>query len=122
MVGGKLKINSRIGASSILEVIIAMVLILIVFTIAMMISANVLRSSLSFKKINAHAILHETLIEVELGADIGSKSFTIDDFEVVQEVKPYNGTPGLKEVHLKAYDSNKQLIAEAKKIAITQNE
>ena len=47
MVRGKLRIKSKLAASSIIEVLISMVVIMVVFGIAMMIYANVIQSSLS---------------------------------------------------------------------------
>jgi hypothetical protein len=44
------KLNTKLSASNILEVIVSMVIIVIVFGIAMMIYSNVLRFSLSAKK------------------------------------------------------------------------
>ena len=64
MAGRKL-IRTKIMASTILEVIVAMVIIVVVFGIAMMIYTNVLRMSLSVKKIQAQAILKETLYNIE---------------------------------------------------------
>ena len=61
MAGRKL-IRTKIMASTILEVIVAMVIIVVVFGIAMMIYTNVLRMSLSVKKIQA---LHIHIVALE---------------------------------------------------------
>ncbi|MDB5002072.1 MAG: hypothetical protein JWQ34_297 [Mucilaginibacter sp.] len=122
MAGGELKYNSRVKASTILEVIISMIIILLVFTIAMMISANIMRSSLSVKKINAQAVLHELLIKAEQNKEVHSQSFTTDDFSVVQEVKPDENFQNLLNIHLTAYDTNQEKVAELQKIIANKNE
>jgi len=122
MAGGKLKYSGRLKASSILEVIISMIVILLVFGIAMMISANVMRSSLSVKKINAEALLHELLIKVEENKENSTQTFTLGDFRVEQEIKTYNSDPALIDIHLTAYDINQEKVAELQKVIINKNE
>jgi Tfp pilus assembly protein PilV len=122
MAGNKLNIGAKVQASTILEVVIAMVLIIVVFGIAMMIYTNVLSSSLSVKKIKAQAVLQQTLIKTEQLKGITSQSITVDDFRVEQEVKPYNGSKLLNDIHLTAYDANQRKIAELEKVIINNDE
>jgi Tfp pilus assembly protein PilE len=114
MAGSKLK--ERLPASSILEVIVSMVIIVIVFGIAMMIYTNVLRLSLSAKKLKAQALLQETMLKAEHNTENITQSITINDFRIEQEVKPYPDNAGLTEIHLTAFDANQQKIAELQKV------
>jgi hypothetical protein len=107
------KLNGRVNASTIMEVIVSMVIIVVVFGIAMMIYSNVLRLSLSAKKIRAQAILNETMIKAEHNTENTTQTITIDDFRVEQEVKAYNNAT---DIHLTAYDQNQQKIAELEKV------
>ena len=107
------KLSGRVNASTIMEVIVSMVIIVIVFGIAMMIFSNVLRLSLSGKKMRAQAILNETMIKAEHNVENITQTFTIDDFRVEQEVKSYNNAA---DIHLTAYDQNQQKIAEMEKM------
>lgn len=109
-------IKTKVMASTILEVIIAMVIIILVFGIAMMIYTNVLRMSLSVKKIQAQAVLQETLFNAEKTNNYASQSITVGDFRVEEEVKPFNGDTTLREIHLTAFDSNQQQITELQKV------
>ena len=118
MVRVKLKHSARAKASSILEVLISMVIILIVFGIAMMISANLLRSSLSIKKINAQAVLSKLMIKIESKAYLTNKTFKLDSFIVEQEFIAPAVNPDLIEVHLTAYDVNQEKITDLKKLII----
>jgi Tfp pilus assembly protein PilE len=120
MAGGKLK--RRLPASGILEVIVSMVIIVIVFGIAMMIYTNVLRLSLSAKKVKAYAILQETMLKAEHTAENVTQSVSIADFRIEQEVKPYLDNINLAEIHLTAFDQNQQKIAELQKVIINKHE
>ncbi|MCC8427245.1 hypothetical protein [Mucilaginibacter sp. UR6-11] len=122
MAGNKLTYHKSIKASTILEVIISMIIILLVFTIAMMISANVMRSSLSVKKVAAQAVLHEILIKVEQVKEPASQIYTVDEFRIEQEIKPDANFQNLLDVHLTAYDTNQEKLAELQKIIINKNE
>jgi Tfp pilus assembly protein PilV len=115
MAGSKL-----IRASSLLEVMISMVLVLIVFGLAMMISANVMRSSLSVKKLRAQGILREILVKAEQSADNQTATTTVGDFEVSQSVKPYNNSINLTEVRLAALDNNRDTVAYLQKIILSK--
>ncbi|MDF2432860.1 MAG: hypothetical protein JWP44_2491 [Mucilaginibacter sp.] len=114
MAGGKLIV--KIKASTILEVIVSMVIIVIVFGIAMMIYTNVLRLSLSAKKLRAQDLLQETMFTVEHSAANTIKTFDVDDFRIEQEVKPYLQNSSLTDIHLTVYDQNQQKIAELEKV------
>jgi len=106
-----------------MEVLIAMILIIAVFGIAMMIFTNVLNSSLSVKKIRAQAILQEILITVEKANNNNvSQSISVDDFRVDQEIKPYNGNAALIDIRLTALDQNQQKIAELEKVILNKND
>lgn len=112
MAGGKL--NKGVNASTLLEVIVSMVIIVVVFGIAMMIYTNVLRFSLSAKKLRAQMILNQTMLKAENNPQSITQTLTVGDFRVEQEIKPY--TNNLTEIHLTAYDQNQQKIAELEKV------
>jgi Tfp pilus assembly protein PilE len=107
------KLNGRVRASTIMEVIVSMVIIIVVFGIAMMIYSNVLRLSLSGKKMRAQAILNETMVKAERNTENTKQTFTIDDFRIEQEIKSYNNAT---DIHLTAFDENQQKIAEMEKV------
>ncbi|WP_259071776.1 hypothetical protein HDF24_25520 [Mucilaginibacter sp. X4EP1] len=114
MAGGKL--NTRVRASTIMEVVVSMVIIVVVFGIAMMIYTNVLRVSVSAKKLRAQALLREALFNAERDATKITQTFTVDDFRIEQEVKPSAQDKNLSDIHLTAYDQNQQKIAELEKV------
>ncbi len=122
MAGEKLKICTKFNASTILEVVVSMVIILLVFSIAMTIFANVTRASISTKEMNARTILNDLLIDVEKNADYTPKEVTIGDLRIQQDFKPRTESPSLVEINLAAVDINQHKVAEVKKIVIKVNE
>jgi len=118
----QLNIRGKVKASTILEVVVSMVIIILVFGIAMMIYSNVLRLSLSVKKIKAQAILQEILLKEEQAKEHSTQSITVDDLRIEQEVKSYNEDSHLTEIHLTAYDTNNQKITELQKVMSNKND
>ncbi|RKR84467.1 hypothetical protein BDD43_4705 [Mucilaginibacter gracilis] len=108
--------KGRVRASSILEVIISMVVIVIVFSIAMAIFANVQRLSLSAKKIRAEAVLKEELIKIAEAPQLSKQSSTVDGLSIEEETTSYNNNDNLFQVNLTAYDANKEKVAELKEV------
>jgi len=122
MAGNKVTFSTKLRASTIVEVLIAMVIIVVVFGIAMMIYANVMRSSLSVKKIKAEAVLKEYLQNAEKSNGNITQSFSVDSLNIEQTVKSYNAEKNLVEIDLVAYDANQQKVAELHKVIINSHE
>lgn len=118
----ELRCRGQLHASTIMEVMVSMIIIIIVFGTAMMIYSNIVRSSLSAKKIQAQSILKEVLMKVEQGTETVNPVLTIGDLQIEREVKPYGTDGKLSEIHLTAYYDNHQKVAELQKVIINNNE
>ncbi|WP_090639480.1 hypothetical protein [Mucilaginibacter sp. OK283] len=121
MAGGKIKKNGMLEAATIVEVVIALVIIVVVFGMAMMIFANVTQQAISAKKIRATAVLRNTLLKAEQSRQLPQEAFNQDGFRIIPVVKPFEGGPGLSEFHLAAYDENQQEIAKVSEIMINND-
>lgn len=108
--------SQRVKASTVLEVVIAMVIIVVVFGIGMMITGNVLRANLSIQHLRAKQILKDELIKAEEEKDPQNATLRIDDIEIERYIIDSTGFEGVRRIYLKAYDRNHQLIAEVQKI------
>lgn len=117
MDGNKVKGIKRLKSSSLIEVLVSMVIIVIVFSIAMGISTNIFRLSLSFKKLKAQASLNRLLIQLEKKPPhVTQKNFIFDEISINQVVTKYLNSDNLKVIHLTALDENKEKLGEVKKI------
>jgi Tfp pilus assembly protein PilE len=115
MAGIELK---KVAASTLVEVLISMVIIVVVFGIAMMIFTNVIRFSTSAKTVRAKAVLQDVLEKAEQSQNFVDQSLNAGDFKVEQAAGPYNGISSLVLVHLTASDQNQQVVAELRKVEI----
>ena len=116
------KLTAKVKGSSILEVIVSMVVIVVVFGIAMIIFSNVMRYSTTEKELMAKALLQEALIKEENRTADTLQSATISGFRIEKEVRGYPGGLSLTEIILTAYDQNHQKVAVSQKIIKIDNE
>lgn len=122
MAGRKLIITGRVRASTVLEVVVSMVIIILVFGIAMMIYGNVTRMSLSGQKIRAQAVLTQVMRELPGAEPIEANNSVIAGFMVERSVKAYAENNKLLEVELKAYDDNHQLLATLNQLILVDHD
>lgn len=120
MAGTKLSSTSKVQASTILEVLISMIFIIVVFGIAMMIYTNVLRQSLSVQQLHAQAILKEVLLKAENQSYNFNESFEVDSLRIQQDITTIDS--GIINIHLTAYDNNDKQLAELNKMIIKKDE
>lgn len=105
-----------------MEVVIAMVLIIIVFGIAMSIFANVFRTSLSAKQLKAQATLQDIFLTSGPGQIFETRTFQSGDFTISQMVSPYGSSTDLVCVQLEAFDKNNESTAVSRKIILVEHE
>ncbi|QEC79321.1 hypothetical protein [Mucilaginibacter ginsenosidivorax] len=121
MAGGKINKNGMLKAATIVEVVVALVIIVVVFGMAMMIFANVTQQAISTKKIRATAVLRNVLLKAEQSRQLPQEAFSQDGFRVIPVVKPFESGTGLSEFYLTAYDENQQEIAKVSEIMINND-
>jgi len=122
MAGIKIKFTARVQGSTIQEVVVSMVIIMIVFGIAMVIFANVIKFSVSAKRIRDEAMLEEMLLKAGRTGDNTNSSVTVADLRIEQVIKPIKNEDGLEEFQLTAFDANGQQVAQVREIIITSHE
>lgn len=119
MAGTKVTRNGKLSGSSLLEVVIAMVVIVMVLGIALSIFANVTRSSLSAQQLRAKAVLDHTLISLEQDADTTAADSLIDaGWKLVRDTSAYEGSAQLRQVHLAVLDENRDTLAQLQKVLV----
>ncbi|MET3981630.1 hypothetical protein ABIB62_004246 [Mucilaginibacter sp. UYP25] len=116
MAGKQLNLNTKLMASSILETVVAMVIIVVVFSTAMVILANVLKSSVSVTQIRAAALLKEQMEKTVASTTRDDLTFNSGDIEVRQAILPLAGHTGLVQVNLIAVDHKGRNLAELHQI------
>lgn len=115
-------IKIKLNGSTLVEVLISMIIILVVFSIALKIYANVTAATLSssVQKINIisrsllkNAILRKNLKEEEILRNGITYKITVID---------YRDQPDLKKIEIKAYLEDKLVVNAAEVVSIDENE
>lgn len=109
---------SRIKASSLLETIIALMVIMIVFGIAMTIYVNVMKNSTSLSELKASLKLEELARETKEKKSYFDESFNDESTLIEKKVKKYNDREGLLLLDFQAYDKTNKRLAERKEIIL----
>lgn len=121
MAGDKITKKGMLEAATITEVVIALVIIVVVFGMAMMIFANVTQQAISTKKIRATAVLRNILLKTNQSLQLPQEPFNQDGFRIIPIIKPVENEPGLSELYLTAYDENQQEITKIAEIMISKD-
>lgn len=121
MAGKKMILKRRLDASSILETVVAMVIIVVVFSTAMIILGNVMKRSVSITQIRAESILREKLQQEEHALVHEPADYRVDELDIKQEINTLPDQPDLVSIVLSAYDGHGKKIAELHKM-IGRNE
>lgn len=106
-----MNIDFRLKASTLMESLVAMVLIMLTMCIGGMIYANVLSSSDNARKLNAQLLLDQVVQEMKEKEDFIDGSVEVGEIRVEKRVQLYKETDGLWQVSLKAYDAKNKLLA-----------
>jgi hypothetical protein len=116
----RIQLNPKIKASTLLEVIISMVVIMVVFGIAMMIFSKITTFSISGKASRARAALEYQLTKIEKAKIFTNESLVAGDFNIDQTAMPYRSFDNLLLLTLTAYDTNNKVVAQLRRIEIKQ--
>ena len=101
--------KGMLKASTLLEVIVAMVIILVIFTLAIGISSNVLSASPSIKKQQAQAMADGLIASSISEENWNDEQMTKDDVVLEKTVLPYGSYSDLVVITVTATQQGKQL-------------
>lgn len=102
-------LNRKIKASTLLEVIVAMVVILIVFVLATGIYANVMRSAPSVKQQRVKALMSGLIEKSITESNWGDEEIMIDSISLIKKVLPYQDYADLKLLQVIAIEQDKEI-------------
>lgn len=102
-------ISNKVNASTLLEVIVAMVVIMIVFIIATGIYTNVIKSSPSVKQQQARALAIGVIQQSKLDHDWTESIAQVDSITLQKEVAPYGEYADLILIKVTAKEHGKEI-------------
>ena len=103
-------------ASTLVEVMVAMVVVLTSFFAAMMLFGNVIRSGGNEREFEARLLLHEVAGAIRSGELRAEDITDTERFVLRGHVSVYEKAPDLKLLHLAAYDREGKLLVERKEL------
>lgn len=111
------KIRSyRLPASSLLEVMVALVVIFTVFGLATSLYVKITMSSYHLAQAKAMAELGKIAADTKLNQTFIDETFPLGSFTVQKTVKEYAAQPNLLEIRFEAKDVNNKVLGEKKQI------
>ncbi len=110
------KISHSIKASSLFETIVALMVIMIVFGIAMTIYVNVMRNSTSLSELKASLRLDELARETKEKKSYFDEKFEDESTLIEKKVTKYKDKEGLFLLDLQAFDKTNKRLAERKEL------
>jgi len=103
------KLKGKLKASTLLEVIVAMVVILIVFVLATGIYANVVRSSPSVKQQRVKAMISGVIDHSIATGDWKDEVIMVDSISLQKTAVPYQTYPDLLLLQVLAVEGGKEI-------------
>lgn len=107
----QLRHHTKIKAATLLEVIVAMVVIMIVFTLATGIFANIIKSSPSVKQHHVNALLAQVIAESITKQNWKDETITVDSMILQKTVKPYQDYADLLQIQVVATERGQEIAA-----------
>lgn len=111
----------RLESAALLEVLVAITVIVLVFTAATIIFLNVTSSSYTGEKLRAGKALDWVLAETKRKKSFFDEDVKVGELRVEKIVVKYRNVDDLLLVELKAFNSNEKLLGERREILLYEN-
>jgi type II secretory pathway pseudopilin PulG len=112
-------IHKRLAAATIIETIVAMVIILVLFGITTTVLVQTSVRSLSIKRIKAAQLVNTLFVKTTNESAFFNEEIVMDEFVIKKEVQNYNGNDHLLAVKIIVSDNSKsELISEQRLIRL----
>ncbi|MDN3588087.1 type II secretion system protein [Pedobacter aquatilis] len=113
--------NKKLEGSTLIEVLVAMVIIMVICSIAMVVFNNVLSGGVSFKKVTAQNQINVWMKSIEDSGEFEEETVWLDSVEYRMSIKP-SDFPLINVLEIKAYQRGKPIAALKKYVQLkTEN-
>lgn len=113
-------VDRKLNASSLLETIVALMVVMLVFGIAMTIYVNVMRNSSSLAEVKASLRLDVLAKETKEKKAFFDENFEEEQVDFEKRVTKYQNKEGLLLLELEARDKTNRILAERKEIIVEE--
>lgn len=111
---------TRLKGSTLIETLVAMVIIIICFGIGLLIYVNVLASDNRYQKFHAFNLLKNLSLSIQQENNFLDGDFEVDNIILKKRVVKYPMATGLVQLSLSAYGKNGKLLAQQREILFDQ--
>lgn len=110
----------KITSSTLVEVIVAMVVLAIAFSVGIMIYFNILTGSGSYRSFETSLILKQIATETINDKSYIDETIEISDLTIQKSIKAYNGSKKIMVLELHAIDQNQKEHGIQKQLILTE--
>jgi hypothetical protein len=103
-------LTKKIQAATLIESLIAMVIVMLSFGIATTVYVNVISSGNQLQKLKSELLLKRIASETIKAHLFLDEKITVDEITVQKKITSYNGSKDLLEISLQAFSSNEKLL------------
>ena len=112
--------GAKLKASTLVEALVAMVIVMLAVGMFTTIYVNVMKSSDHNRKVLASVLLDKIAMETKQKKVFLDEQIKTEEFIVDKKIVPYEGAAGLSVLSLKASDKNEKLLAERNELIFTE--
>ncbi len=112
------KLNTKIPATSLIEVLMALSIITISVGVAMMIHTNILYSNRNSMKMKANLLMNEMSIEAKKNKDFADTEVNTDNVFISKKIESYNNIEFLYQMSFEARDNDGKKLGERKELVL----
>lgn len=112
-------LKDKIKGSTLVETLVAMIIVMLAFGIGLMIYLNVIQSSGAQQKLNAQLQMNRIAIETKGKNLFVDDEYSMENLKLVKTIQSYSGeSDKLKLLKIEAFDGNGKKLSERKELVI----
>ncbi len=109
-------VNKRISGATIIETVVAMVIILVLFSITTTVLVQTSLRSFSIKRIKAAQLVNTCFVKTTNEKAFFDEQLVMDEFLIKKEVQYYSRNKHILSVRISVADNNNELVSEQRLI------
>ncbi|PCJ87266.1 MAG: hypothetical protein COA57_04870 [Flavobacteriales bacterium] len=113
-------LKQKIKATTLVETLIAMVIVMITFGLGLMIYVNVMNSGNQQLKLNAQLLMNQMAAETKTDNNFLDEEMETETLKIIKTVLPYEGSKRLNILMFEAFNKGGKKVTERKELIIVE--
>lgn len=118
----KTKIISKVKASTLVETIIAMLIVTIAFSLALLLMLNISKNSNNSLKTKAYILANNVMVQTKAERSYLDQDYNYGNIIIKKTVSEYEKNEELFQLNVSAYDSRNHKLFEQNELIIIEND